>query len=81
MTTVVTDSLTKVESRLVESGDLETVRQMRRKFQEVMSQDIRALVEGVTGRETATFLSDHHPVDDVAVEMVTFAEGGDSNPA
>lgn len=77
-TTIVKDSLTKAESRLVEVGDPETVRAMRRKFQEVMSNDIRALVEEVTQRKTSTFLSDHHAADDVAVEMIIFA---DQSPA
>lgn len=71
-TTVLSDALTKAESKLVEEGDSQMVRTLRRRFQDAMEDDIRALVEEVTHRKSQTFLSDHHPVDDVAVEMVTF---------
>ena len=71
-TTIVRESLTKAEIKLVEKGEAPTVRDMRRKFQEAMCDDIMQLVGTVTGRETATMLSDHHPVDDLAVETVTF---------
>ena len=72
--TVLHDSLTKAETRLVAKGDVEVVRGVRRRFQEVMGDDIRALVEEVTERKTGTFLSDHNPDDDVAVEVVMFAD-------
>jgi uncharacterized protein YbcI len=73
-TTLLQDALTKAERKLVAEGDTEMVRTLRRRFQDVMGEDIRALVREVTQRETDTFLSDHHPVNDVAVEMVTFAQ-------
>ena len=71
--TTLQDSFTKAERSLVESGEAETVREMRRKFQCAMREDITTLVERVTGRECVAFLSDHDTKTDVAVEMVVFA--------
>ncbi len=45
---------------------------MRRNFQDAMRADITDLVEAATGREAASFLSDHDTKSDVAVEMVVF---------
>ena len=72
--TTLEDSLTRAEQSLIAGGDAPTVREIRRKFQEAMRNDITALVERVTGRTTASFLSDHDAVKDVAVEMVVFAD-------
>lgn len=71
--TTLGDSLTKAEHSLVRSGEAETVREMRRKFQFAMRDEIKALVEDVTGRKAASFLSDHDTEPDVAVEIVVFA--------
>jgi len=71
--TVVQESLIKAEQSLVESGEAELVREMRRKFQFAMREDIKALVEEVTGRKAQAFLSDHDTSPDVAVEMIVFA--------
>jgi uncharacterized protein YbcI len=70
--TIVEDSLTKAERKLVDGGDAFTVREIRRKFQDAMRDEITELVQTVTGRETDTMLSDHHPINDVAIETVTF---------
>jgi uncharacterized protein YbcI len=72
--TTLEDSLTKAEHSLIEAGDASQVREIRRKFQEAMRADITSLVEGVTGRTTKSFLSDHDVTSDVAVEMVVFAD-------
>ena len=70
--TTLNDSMTKAELTLVDEGEAETVREMRRKFQFAMRTDITTLVEGITGREGGCFLSDHDTVHDIAVEMVVF---------
>ena len=72
--TTLEQSLTKAEQSLIAAGDATAVREIRRKFQEAMRKDITTLVERVTGRPTASFLSDHDTVKDVAVEMVVFAD-------
>ncbi len=71
--TTLQESLTKAEVSLCGEGEAETVREMRRKFQMAMRADITTLVESVTGRRAASFLSDHDTEPDVAVEMVVFA--------
>ena len=72
--TTLEDSLTRAELTLIEAGSAPQVREIRRKFQEAMRRDITELVEGVTGRKTKSFLSDHDVVSDVAVEMVVFED-------
>jgi uncharacterized protein YbcI len=68
--TVLEDCLTKAERSLVDAGDEETVRTIRRKFQLSMAEDITKHVEEVTGRRGRAMLSDHNVREDVAVEMV-----------
>ena len=70
--TVLSDGLTKAERTLVEQGEAETVREIRRKFQEAMRPDICALVEQTTGRKVRSFMSDHDIEADDAVEFVYF---------
>jgi uncharacterized protein YbcI len=68
--TLCEDGLTKAERNLVEAGDDDTVRSIRRKFQQAMSRDIMDLTEQVTGRPARSLLSDHDVVNDIAVETV-----------
>ena len=70
--TTLADSMTRAEHSLVEQGEAETVRDMRRKFQLAMREEIIACVEAATGRRCAVFLSDHNTEKDIAVEMVVF---------
>lgn len=70
--TTCTGTLTKAEIRLVESGEADLVRTIRRKFQEVMRDDYVAMVEGVTSRTGKSFLSDHDTEKDIAIEVVMF---------
>jgi uncharacterized protein YbcI len=71
--TTLQQSLTKAELSLCNEGDAEIVREMRRKFQQAMRDDITTLVENVTNRKAVSFLSDHDTEHDVAVEMVVLA--------
>jgi uncharacterized protein YbcI len=72
--TTLANSLTLAENSLVNGGEESAVREIRRKFQEAMRDEIVNLVEGVTGRKVASFLSDHDTGPDVAVEMVVFSK-------
>jgi uncharacterized protein YbcI len=77
--TVLEDCLTKAEHSLVEAGEAETVREIRRRFQLAMSEEITAIVEEVTGRRGRGMLSDHNVARDIAVEMVVLeSENGAS---
>jgi uncharacterized protein YbcI len=66
------DGLTKAEKQLVERGDADVVREIRRKFQIAMSADIKRLVEQTTGRKSRALLSDHDVEQDIAIETVVF---------
>jgi uncharacterized protein YbcI len=74
--TILEDGLTKAEQTLTESGSQQTVRQIRREFQDSMRDDIVALVERETGRRAVCMLSDHSPDPDYAVELVILAPQG-----
>jgi uncharacterized protein YbcI len=72
--TICRDSLTTAERRLVDNGDRDTVREMRRKFQAAMSEDMIKLVERTLGRKATGFLSDHDVDNDVAIETILLAD-------
>jgi uncharacterized protein YbcI len=65
---VMHDSLTKGERSLVTNGEKKFVLEMRRKFQETMRPELVAVVERLTGRKVAAFMSDNHVDPDVAAE-------------
>jgi uncharacterized protein YbcI len=60
---------TKVERTLVETGELESVYQMRRSFQHVMEDEFREVVEEATGRKVIAYMSTIHIDPDLAVEL------------
>jgi uncharacterized protein YbcI len=72
--TTLEGSLTPAEISLAKGGEQDTVREIRRKFQEAMREPITELIEEVTGRKIASFLSDHDTGPDIAVEMAVFEE-------
>jgi uncharacterized protein YbcI len=75
------DILTKGERRLVEEGMEEHVLETRRRYQRAMRDDLVAVVEEVTGRKVAAFLSDNHLNPDLAVEVfVLEPAGGNGHP-
>ena len=65
---VMHDQLTKGERRLVADGKMDFVINMRRAYQDTMREELTAIVERLTGRKVAAFMSDHHIDPDVAVE-------------
>lgn len=65
---VMHDSLTKGERSLVTNGEKQFVLEMRRKFQHTMRPEMIAIIEGLTGRKVAAFMSDNHVDPDVAAE-------------
>jgi uncharacterized protein YbcI len=62
------DTLTKGERKLAESGRLDFVREARRTYQEAMREEFIAEIEALTGRRVLAFLSDAHVDPDVAIE-------------
>jgi uncharacterized protein YbcI len=62
------DTLTKGERRLADSGRPEFVRDVRHAFQQVMRDDLVVEIERLTSRRVIAFLSDNHIDPDVAIE-------------
>ena len=75
ITVVCRDTMTKAERRLHERGEIDTVRHIRRKYQDAMRDDLIAVVEGLTGRKVTAFLSDNHMDPDIAVEVFMTEDG------
>jgi uncharacterized protein YbcI len=66
---VTADSMTKAERTLAARGEDDTVKSIRRKFQDAMRDDLVAGVEMLTERKVVSFLSDHDVLTDYAVEV------------
>jgi uncharacterized protein YbcI len=60
---------TTVERTLLDSGDLESVYQMRRSFQQAMEEAFRGIVEEATERKVIAYMSSIHVDPDLAVEI------------
>jgi uncharacterized protein YbcI len=78
ITCIMHDSLTKGERSLVMDGKEEAVLEMRRTYQDTMRPELIAIVERLTGRKVAAFMSANHVDPDVAVEtfVLELREGG-----
>jgi uncharacterized protein YbcI len=73
ITCVLRDTLTKGERALVAKGNSDTVLTMRRAFQAAMSDDAKAAIAELTGREVIAFCSDNHIDPDMAIESFVLA--------
>jgi uncharacterized protein YbcI len=60
---------TRVERTLLDTGQIESVYQMRRSFQQVMEDEFRRVVEDATGRKVIAYMSSIHVDPDLAVEI------------
>jgi uncharacterized protein YbcI len=60
---------TTVERTLIETGETESVYQMRRTFQQVMEGEFRRVVEEATGRKVIAYMSSIHVSPELAVEI------------
>lgn len=56
------------EKSLIEAGESETVHEIRRKMQHAMRSDLVAMVERLSGRTVAAFMSANHLNPDLALE-------------
>jgi uncharacterized protein YbcI len=73
--TVFQDLMTKPERSLKEEHQEDTVRDLRRLFQETLHDDAVAAVEKLTGRKVLAFLSDHAVEGDYAAEVFVLEPG------
>src|SRR3954468_10719882 len=69
VTIVLQDTLTKGERSLVAGGKQEEVQRSRYAYQQVMGDELTALVEKAVERKVIAFLSANHFDPDVAVEF------------
>jgi uncharacterized protein YbcI len=60
---------TTVERTLLDTGEVESVYQMRRSFQQAMEESFRLIVEQATGRNVIAYMSSIHVDPDLAVEL------------
>jgi uncharacterized protein YbcI len=58
---VLEETFTKAERTLVERGETETIRQIRRRFQQAMADEFKSIVEQATGRVVRAFLRENQP--------------------
>lgn len=65
----------------MDTGEVESVYQMRRSFQQAMEDEFREVVEGATGREVIAYMSSIHVDPDLAVEIFVLEPLEDSAPA
>ena len=66
---VMGDALTKGERSLVQHGKREAVLEIRKAFQESMAEDAIGVVEALSGRQVAAFMSNNSIDPDLAVEI------------
>ena len=66
---VLRGGFTTVERTLLDTGEVESVYQMRRSFQQAMEENFRLIVEQATGRNVSAYMSSIHVDPDLAVEL------------
>jgi len=71
---VLEETFTKAERTLVERGETETIKQIRRRFQQAMADEFKSIVEQATGRVVRAFLSETNLEADVSVEFFLLGE-------
>jgi uncharacterized protein YbcI len=65
---VLEETFTPAERALIERGEPGGIQETRRRFQEVMADDFKAIVEQTTGQEVRAFLSNTDLQTNVSVE-------------
>jgi uncharacterized protein YbcI len=60
---------TRVERTLLDTGEVESVYQMRCSFQQAMEAEFRRVVEEATGRKVIAYMNSIHVDPDLAVEL------------
>jgi uncharacterized protein YbcI len=72
---------TRVERTLLDTGQVESVYQMRRSFQLAMEDEFRRVVEEATGRKVIAYMSSINVDPDLAVEFFLLEGTDDLDPA
>ena len=59
----------RIEETLRDHGEEEMVHQVRRTFQAALNDEFRGIIEGATGRQVRTFMSQFDPQHNIAAEI------------
>jgi uncharacterized protein YbcI len=70
---VLEETFTRAERTLIERGEDEGIKDIRRRFQRVMAEQFTAIVEQATGRKVRSFFSDTDLDEDLSVELFILA--------
>lgn len=73
---VLEEIFTTAERTLINAGSSDHVHDTRRKFQDAVSEEFIEIVERITGRTVAVFLSQVDVDSDLSIEFFVFAEDG-----
>jgi len=71
---VLEETFTKAERTLIGRGETDAILEIRRRFQQSMADEFKAIVEQATGRVVRAFLSETNLEADVAVEFFLLGE-------
>ena len=63
------ETFTRAEKTLLDRGEKDTIQMIRRRFQQHMEGEFKAIIEQATGREVTIFLSETNIEKDVSVEI------------
>ncbi len=74
---VMGDALTRGEKSLVERGRSDAVLKIRLAYQETMAQEAISIIEELSGRIVAAFMSNNHIEPDLAVEIFVLQRAPD----
>jgi len=71
---VLEETFTQAEKTLIERGEAVGIQDIRRRFQHVMADQFKSVVEQATGRRVRAFMSETDLENDIAVEIFLLAE-------
>jgi len=71
---VLEETFTAAEKTLIGRGEAEGIQDIRRRFQRVMADQFKSVVEQATGRKVRAFLSETNLEADIAVEIFLLSE-------
>jgi len=71
---VLEEVFTPAEHTLIERGEASAIKDIRRRFQQIMEEEFRSIVEQVTGRKVVSFMSETDVNSDISVELFLLGE-------
>jgi uncharacterized protein YbcI len=72
---VLEETFTPAERTLIDRGEGDSIHEIRRRFQRVMGDQFKAIVEEATGRPVRAFMSETSLDEDVAIEVFLLGNG------